>query len=97
MNNKIIGSIEDSPLVNIAALIIIIAGVIYAKSIITPFLLALFISIICAQPDFLAGKKENPQMACTYHCNIGIDCTFFRICFPDRRNIIILFKQCFKI
>jgi Predicted permease len=61
MNKKIIGSIEGSPLVNIAALIIIIAGVIYAKSIITPFLLALFISIICAQPVTWLEKKGIPR------------------------------------
>jgi hypothetical protein len=39
MNKRIIGSMESSPLVNIAVLIIIFAGAIYAKSIITPFLL----------------------------------------------------------
>jgi predicted PurR-regulated permease PerM len=57
MNNKILGSMEGSPLVKIAALIIIFAGLIYAKSIITPFLLALFISIICAQPLTWLEKK----------------------------------------
>ena len=61
MSNKIIGSMEDSPIVNIAALIIIFAGVIYAKSIITPFLLALFISIICAQPVTWLEKKRIPR------------------------------------
>ena len=52
---------EGSPLVKIAALIIIFAGVIYAKSIITPFLLALFISIICAQPVTWLEKKRIPR------------------------------------
>jgi|SRR5664280_781895 len=61
MNNKISGSIEGSPLVKIAALIIISAGVIYAKSIITPILLALFISIICAQPITWLEKKRIPR------------------------------------
>ncbi|MCX6320381.1 MAG: AI-2E family transporter [Bacteroidia bacterium] len=61
MNNKIIGSMEGSPVVNIAALIIIFAGMIYAKSIITPFLLALFISIICAQPITWLEKKRIPR------------------------------------
>ena len=61
MNNKIIGSMEGSPLVKIAALIIIFAGAIYAKSIITPFLLALFISIICAQPISWIEKKGIPR------------------------------------
>jgi AI-2 transport protein TqsA len=61
MSNKIIGSTESSTIINIAALIIIFAGVIYAKSIITPFLLALFISIICAQPVAWLAKKGLPR------------------------------------
>jgi predicted PurR-regulated permease PerM len=52
---------ESSPLVKIAALIIIFAGVIYAKSLITPFLLALFISIICEQPVSWLEKKKIPR------------------------------------
>lgn len=65
MNNKIIGSIEDSPFIMIAAFIIIIAGVIFAKSIINPFLLALFISIICMQPISWLEKKKTPKwLAC---------------------------------
>ncbi len=56
--NKITGSPEGSALVNAAAMIIILAGVMYAKSFITPLLLAIFISIICAQPiDWLERKK----------------------------------------
>ena len=61
MDIKRIGSAEGSPLVNGASLIIIIAGVIYAKSIITPFLLALFISIICEQPISWLEKKRMPR------------------------------------
>jgi predicted PurR-regulated permease PerM len=61
MSNRNIGTIESSTFINIAALIIIFAGVIYAKSIITPFLLALFISIICAQPVAWLGKKGLPR------------------------------------
>jgi AI-2 transport protein TqsA len=61
MNNKINGSFTGSPVVNIAALIIIFAGVIYAKSIITPFLLALFISIICVQPISWLERKRLPR------------------------------------
>jgi predicted PurR-regulated permease PerM len=52
---------ENLPIINVAALIIIIAGVIYAKSIITPFLLALFISIICQQPVSWLEKKKVPR------------------------------------
>ncbi|MCX6250936.1 MAG: AI-2E family transporter [Bacteroidetes bacterium] len=61
MNNKNIVSTEVSPVVMVAALIIIMAGMIFAKSIITPFLLALFISIICAQPISWLEKKRLPK------------------------------------
>ncbi len=55
------GLMEGSPVIKLAALIIIIAGVIYAKSIIAPFILALFISIICAQPIAWLEKKKVPK------------------------------------
>jgi AI-2 transport protein TqsA len=61
MNLRKIESTGSSPLVNIAALIIIIAGLIYAKTIITPFLLALFISIVCEQPISWLQKKRLPR------------------------------------
>jgi predicted PurR-regulated permease PerM len=61
MSNKSIGSMEVSPVVKVAAIIIIIAGVVYAKTIIIPFLLALFISIICAQPISWLEKKRIPK------------------------------------
>ena len=61
MNLKRIESTEGSPLVKIVALIIIFAGVIYAKSIITPFLLAVFISIICEQPISWLEKRRMPR------------------------------------
>jgi len=61
MNIKRIESTERSPLVKIAALVIIFAGVVYAKTIITPFLLALFISIICEQPISWLEKRRFPR------------------------------------
>ena len=61
MNLRSYESRENSPLVKIAALIIIFAGVIYAKSLITPFLLALFISIICEQPVSWLEKRKIPR------------------------------------
>jgi AI-2 transport protein TqsA len=61
MNLRRIESTGFSPLVNIAALIIIFAGVIYAKTIITPFLLALFISIVCEQPISWLEKRRLPR------------------------------------
>lgn len=61
MTIKSTESKEASFVFKIAALIIIMAGVVYAKSIITPFLLALFISIICAQPMSWLEKKGMPK------------------------------------
>jgi predicted PurR-regulated permease PerM len=56
-----IKSNESSSLVKVAALIIIFAGVIYAKSFITPLLLAVFISILCAKPISWLEKKRIPK------------------------------------
>ena len=61
MNIRRIASTGNTPVIKIAALIIIFAGVVYAKAIITPFLLALFISIICAQPVSWLEKKNIPR------------------------------------
>ena len=61
MYDRIKDSIEGSLIVNLAALTIILAGVIYAKAIIAPVLLALFISIICAQPISWLEKKKIPR------------------------------------
>ncbi|MCX6306602.1 MAG: AI-2E family transporter [Bacteroidetes bacterium] len=61
MNTKQIGSIEGSSIVKVAALVIVMAGVMYARSIVTPFLLALFISIICARPISWFEKKRVPR------------------------------------
>jgi len=61
MNINGIGSIKTPHIVKLAALIIIFAGMLYAKSIIAPFLLALFISIICMQPITWLEKKRVPK------------------------------------
>jgi len=61
MNLNTNASTERSPFITVAALIIIVAGVIYAKSIITPFLLALFISIICEEPISWLAKRGIPR------------------------------------
>jgi AI-2 transport protein TqsA len=61
MNIKSIGSTESSHIVQLAALIVIFAGMIYAKQIIAPILLALFISIICMQPITWLEKKRVPR------------------------------------
>ncbi len=63
MSNKTAGTTDTSPLVPAAALVIIFAGVIFAKSVITPFLLALFVSIICAQPIAWLEKRKVSHAA----------------------------------
>jgi predicted PurR-regulated permease PerM len=72
MERKIIGSLDGSPLVNIASLVIIFAGVFYAKSIITPFLLALFISIICIQPIAWLQKRGFPRSLALFIVILGL-------------------------
>ncbi len=62
MSNKQTFSTENSPVIIIAALVIIFAGMIYARSIITPLLLAIFIGIICAQPISWLEKKKMPRL-----------------------------------
>jgi predicted PurR-regulated permease PerM len=50
MKNNSIELSRISPFLNLAGFIIVIAGIMYASDLINPLLLALFISIICAQP-----------------------------------------------
>ncbi len=49
-------------LLNLAAFIVIIAGIMSAKSLILPFLLAIFLAIICAPPLFWMRKKGVPTV-----------------------------------
>ena len=59
-NNNSLGS-RNSIALNIAAFIIIIAGLIYAESLVAQILMAFFVSIICAQPIAWLQKKRVPQ------------------------------------
>ena len=52
---------KKSVIVNFAAFIIIVAGIMYAASFVTSFLMALFISIILSQPILWLRKKKVPQ------------------------------------
>jgi len=61
----------------IAAFVIIIAGMIFAKSILIPFLVALFISIICAQPIYWLQEKKVPKSIAIVIVLIGILSIFF--------------------
>jgi AI-2 transport protein TqsA len=54
---------------------------IYAKSIITPFLLALFISIICAQPISWLEKKRIPGWLALIIVLLGLNCIFSGLAF----------------
>ena len=45
----------------LAYLVIIIAGVLYAQSFINPMLLAIFLSIVCAQPIIWMKKRKVPS------------------------------------
>lgn len=56
----------------IAVSIIIIAGIMYASSIVTSVLMALFISIICAAPILWLEKKKVPQSLAIFIVLIGI-------------------------
>lgn len=63
--------------VGVASFIIVIAGIMYAESIITPLLMALFISIISFQPiDWLKRKKVSQGLAITIVL-LGIVLMFF--------------------
>src|SRR5665647_1865149 len=81
MNSKGIGSIEGSSIIKLAALIVIFAGVIYAKSIISPFLLALFISIICMQPITWLERKRIPRWMAMIVVILGLILLFFGFSF----------------
>ena len=60
MNNNPLSSKETSPFVILAAIIIILAGMMYASSIVAPFFLALFVSIILSQPVQWLVRKRVP-------------------------------------
>ena len=49
-------------LLNLAAFVVVVAGIMSAKAIILPFLLATFLAIICAPPLFWMRKKGIPTV-----------------------------------
>ncbi len=61
MNTTHLPQKGTSTTLNIAAILVIIAAVMAAKSIVTPLLMALFFSIILAQPIFWLQKHKVPQ------------------------------------
>lgn len=68
---------QSMTVLKIAAFVIIIAGMVLAKSIIAPFLIALFISIISAQPIFWLEKKKVPKGVAVVIVLVGILSIFF--------------------
>lgn len=77
MNLKNAVPIKSSPIVKMAALIVIFAGAYIARSIITPVLLALFISIICVQPITWLEKKRIPRWVALIVVALGLVLLFF--------------------
>ncbi|MEM9673935.1 MAG: AI-2E family transporter [Bacteroidota bacterium] len=63
--------------VYLAAFIVIIAGVMYAKAVVTPLILALFISIVCAQPIYWLQKRRVPQALAVAIVLVGVLAVFF--------------------
>ena len=61
MNSQDSKKIQIPIVLSFAAFVIVIAGIIYAESIITQLLMAFFISIILAQPIMWLQKKKVPQ------------------------------------
>ncbi len=66
-----------STALNVAAFIIILAGIMAAAPIISSLLLALFISIICARPINWLQNKKVPQSLAIFIVFIGIIGVFF--------------------
>lgn len=87
MNNKNTGKMEITPIIKFAALIIIFAGAIYAKAIISPFLLALFISIICAQPILWLVKNKIPKWLAIITVILGLIIIFSGFTFLIGRTL----------
>jgi len=61
-----------SPYIIAAAIIIVIAGLMQAQSIVIPILLSLFISIVCTQPILWLSKKKVPFTVAVFIVLIGI-------------------------
>ncbi len=49
-------------LINLAAFVVVVAGIISAKSLLIPFLLAIFLAIVFAPPLYWLRKKRVPTV-----------------------------------
>lgn len=77
MENKTLIIKQASPALNVAAFIIIIAGLMYASSLITILLLALFITIICAQPMAWLARRNVSHGLSIVIVLIGVNLILF--------------------
>ncbi len=68
-----------SPLIVVASLVIIIAGIVTAQAIIVQILLGLFISIVCAQPILWLNKKGIPHIIAIIMVLSGVVLVFFAL------------------
>lgn len=66
-----------NPAITVASFIIIIAGIMYAVSIVTSLLMALFVSVICSKPILWLQKKKVPQSLAILIVFIGIIALIF--------------------
>jgi AI-2 transport protein TqsA len=62
MDNNVKGTAKVPGVVTLASLIILVAGMKAASSILVPFFLALFIAVICAPPLFWLQRKGVPKI-----------------------------------
>ena len=85
MENTKSPGVQSSPIIDMAAVIIIIAGLMTAKSIVIPVLLAMFISVICAQPILWLRKKKVPHSLAVLIVIVGIMLIFFGLGQKPRR------------
>ena len=70
---------KTSPFLILASIIIILAGLMQAQSIVIPILLSLFISIVCTQPILWLAKKKVPFTLAVFMVLIGILLIFLLI------------------
>jgi len=77
MNKNRTRAERHSTALMVAAFIIIIAGVMYARSIVSLMLMALFVSIICAQPISWLEKRKVPHGLAILIVLLGIISIFF--------------------
>ena len=76
MNITNIEPTRSSRVVNVASLVIILTGVYLARSLVTPVLLALFISIICVQPITWLERKRIPRWLALIVVALGLVLVF---------------------